>query len=404
MSQICNHHRIKIVVVVAVLLLVVFSYAYADKKFGKVVYEFNHDEPIASARVEPIKEIPKHIETPDVVKSIYMSACAAGSNSFRESLLGIADTTEVNSIIIDVKDFSGTISFDSGLEGDAGTGCRVSDMKEFLELLRQKNIYRIARVTVFQDPFYSKRHPELAVKKNSDRNAIWADRKGINFIDVSARPYWDYIVSLSEKSHEIGFDEINFDYVRFPSDGNMTDIYFSWSNETLVQKGVLGKQIALENFFKYLSEKMRAKEIVTSADLFGMVTTNYDDLNIGQVLERALPHFDYIAPMVYPSHYPANFNGWKNPNTVPYELIHFVMGSAVERVEAFKNATTTSAEVAERVSVEQLRPWIQDFDYGGNYDVAEVKAQIQASYDVGLDSWMLWAPSNRYTKGALKVE
>ena len=404
MSQICNHHRIKIVVVVAVLLLEVFSYAYADKKFGKVVYEFNHDEPIASARVEPIKEIPKHIETPDVVKSIYMSACAAGSNSFRESLLGIADTTEVNSIIIDVKDFSGTISFDSGLEGDAGTGCRVSDMKEFLELLRQKNIYRIARVTVFQDPFYSKRHPELAVKKNSDRNAIWADRKGINFIDVSARPYWDYIVSLSEKSHEIGFDEINFDYVRFPSDGNMTDIYFSWSNETLVQKGVLGKQIALENFFKYLSEKMRAKEIVTSADLFGMVTTNYDDLNIGQVLERALPHFDYIAPMVYPSHYPANFNGWKNPNTVPYELIHFVMGSAVERVEAFKNATTTSAEVAERVSVEQLRPWIQDFDYGGNYDVAEVKAQIQASYDVGLDSWMLWAPSNRYTKGALKVE
>ncbi len=404
MSQICNHHRIKIVVVVAVLLLVVFSYAYADKKFGKVVYEFNHDEPIASARVEPIKEIPKHIETPDVVKSIYMSACAAGSNSFRESLLGIADTTEVNSIIIDVKDFSGTISFDSGLEGDAGTGCRVSDMKEFLELLRQKNIYRIARVTVFQDPFYSKRHPELAVKKNSDRNAIWADRKGINFIDVSARPYWDYIVSLSEKSHEIGFDEINFDYVRFPSDGNMTDIYFSWSNETLVQKGVLGKQIALENFFKYLSEKMRAKEIVTSADLFGMVTTNYDDLNIGQVLERALPHFDYIAPMVYPSHYPPNFNGWKNPNTVPYELIHFVMGSAVERVEAFKNATTTSAEVAERVSVEQLRPWIQDFDYGGNYDVAEVKAQIRASYDVGLDSWMLWAPSNRYTKGALKVE
>lgn len=386
------------------MLLIVFSYVYAEKKFGTVVYEFKQSVPIASSKVEPIKEAPKHIATPKAVKSIYMSACAASSNSFRESLVSLADTTEVNSIIIDVKDFSGTISFDSGLAGDTGTGCRVPDMKEFLEFLRTKNIYRIARITVFQDPFYSKKHPELAVKKASNKTAIWADHKGINFIDVGAKPYWDYIVDLARASHEIGFDEINFDYVRFPSDGNMKDIFFEHSNDVLVANPVLGKAIALEKFFKYLHEKMSESKIVTSADLFGMVTTNYDDLNIGQVLERALPYFDYIAPMVYPSHYPPNFNGWKNPNTVPYELIHFVMGSAVERVEAFKNATTTSAEVAERVSVEQLRPWIQDFDYGGNYDVAEVKAQIRASYDVGLDSWMLWAPSNKYTKGALVAE
>lgn len=404
MSQTSSHHKTRIVIIVAILLLIVFSYVYAEKKFGTVVYEFKKSEPVASSKVEPIKEVPKHIATPNAVKSIYMSACAASSNSFRESLVGLADTTEVNSIIIDVKDFSGTISFDSGLAGDAGTGCRVPDMKEFLEFLRTKNIYRIARVTVFQDPFYSKKHPELAVKKASDKTAIWADHKGINFIDVGAQPYWDYVVDLARASHEIGFDEINFDYVRFPSDGNMKDIFFEHSNDVLVANPGLGKAIALEKFFKYLHEKMTEAKIVTSADLFGMVTTNYDDLNIGQVLERALSYFDYVAPMVYPSHYPANFNGWKNPNTVPYELIHFVMGSAVERVEALKNATTTPAEVAERVSVEQLRTWIQDFDYGGNYDVAEVKAQIRASYDVGLDSWMLWAPSNKYTKGALVAE
>lgn len=406
MSQTRRHHKIKVFFAAVVLLLIAVSYVYAERKFGKVVYVFNREEPVALNRVEPvkIKEVPKHIATPEAVKSIYMSACAASSNSFRESLISLADTTEVNAIVIDVKDFSGTISFDSGLAGDAGTGCRVPDMKEFLEFLRTKNIYRIARITVFQDPFYSKKHPELAVKKDSNRSAIWADHKGINFIDVGARPYWDYVVELARASHEIGFDEINFDYVRFPSDGNMKDIFFEHSNDILVANPTTGKAIALEKFFKYLHEKMSESKIVTSADLFGMVTTNYDDLNIGQVLERALPYFDYIAPMVYPSHYPANFNGWKDPNKVPYELIHFVMGSAVERVEAFKSATTTPAEVAERVSVEQLRTWIQDFDYGGNYDVAEVKAQIRASYDVGLDSWMLWAPSNKYTKGALVAE
>jgi hypothetical protein len=173
---------------------------------------------------------------------------------------------------------------------------------------------------------------------------------------------------------------------------------------------------------------MSTAGIPTSADLFGMTTTNTDDLNIGQVLEKAMPYFDYIAPMVYPSHYPPNFNGWKNPNEHVYDLIHYVMKRAVERavatstkiqiigskpimtnkvVPATIDKATSTIQAASGLYTKdiypasKLRTWIQDFDYGGTYDIPEVKAQIQASRDVGVDGWMIWAPSNKYTTGAL---
>jgi hypothetical protein len=363
---------------------------------------------------EPKSDI-KYVKTPTATKAIYMTACVASTVTFKKELVDLIDSTEINSIIIDIKDFTGTIAYDTGknMEGEKGSGCRAKDMQDFVKLLHDKGIYVIGRVTVFQDPFYSKLHPELAVKKASD-GSVWKDHKGLNFIDVGAKPYWDYIIELAENSHKAGFDEINFDYIRFPSDGDMKDIYFSHAAEVLKENPTTGKQIALENFFKYLrenideynisAEKEGRNKLVISADLFGMVTTNYDDLNIGQVLERALPYFDFVAPMVYPSHYPVTFNGWADPNKVPYDLIHFVMGTAVKRVEALKNATTTPESVRNFVSTDQLRPWLQDFDYGGNYGPKEVRNQIQATYDVGLDSWMLWAPSNKYTVEALKTE
>ena len=146
-----------------------------------------------------------------------------------------------------------------------------------------------------------------------------------------------------------------------------------------------------------------------------MTTTNTDDLNIGQVLERTMPYFDYVAPMVYPSHYPPNFNGWKNPNDYPYELIKFVMKSGADR--AMATTTTVAHFGGERVGTStpavytkdvydrnKLRPWLQDFDYGGDYGPAEVRAQIQGTYDAGLNSWFLWDPRNVYTKDALKWE
>ncbi|MCR4306653.1 MAG: putative glycoside hydrolase, partial [Candidatus Yonathbacteria bacterium] len=155
---------------------------------------------------------------------------------------------------------------------------------------------------------------------------------------------------------------------------------------------VAGKAAALEDFFAYLHRKLSPTGVMLSADLFGMTMTNSDDLNIGQVLERAAPYFDFIAPMVYPSHYPKNFNGYDNPNKYPYEIIKFSMDKGVERL------------IAASSSPLKLRPWIQDFDYGGNYDIPEIQAQKKAVYDAGLTSWMIWDPSNRYTVGALDKE
>ena len=135
-----------------------------------------------------------------------------------------------------------------------------------------------------------------------------------------------------------------------------------------------------------------------------MTTTNFDDLGIGQVLEYALQNFDYVAPMVYPSHYPADFNGYKDPNKVPYEIVKFAMSSAVRRANYLREeiaSSTPNSTLLKIVKPSQLRPWLQDNDYPVHYTAEMIRAQIQATYDSGLTSWMLWDPANTYTESAL---
>jgi hypothetical protein len=334
-----------------------------------------------------------HMETPSAVKALYMSGCAAATPSFRSNLVTFIEETEINSVVIDVKDYSGRLSFtseDAILAEAVSSECAVSDMKYFLASLHEKKIYTIARVTVFQDPYLTRTKPELAVKKNSDREAVWKDFKGLSFTDPGALPVWEYHVQIAKESYALGFDEINFDYIRYPSDGPMNDIYYPWSDGRQ-------KTVVMGEFFKYLHDELSPLGIVMSADLFGMTTTNADDLNIGQKLEVALPYFDYIAPMVYPSHYPKGFLGFENPAAYPYEVIKHSMTEGVKKVQRF------DATVASTSSL-KLRPWIQDFNLGATYGADKVRAQIQATYDSGLTSWMLWNASNRYTKEALLAE
>jgi len=365
---------------------------------------------IATSTSVVIKKVITHEKTPEAVKAIYMTACVAGTPSFRAKLLKFANETEINSIIIDVKDYTGTISFDidhPSFKDNAGTGCRVKDMVGFVETLHQNNIYVIARITAFQDPYITKLHPEWAVKKNSDRNIVWKDRKGISFVDAGNKEMWQYLVDLGLESYAAGFDEINYDYIRFPSDGDMKDIYFPWSNDILINNIARpaigtstpavksGKSIVMREFFEYLHEHFAPAGIPISADLFGMTATNYDDLNIGQVLEDAAPNFDFIAPMVYPSHYPVGFMGYKSVaevNAHGYDIVNYSMKIAAERL----------VKIGE--SPLKLRPWLQDNDYPVPYTPAMVRAQIQATYDAGLTSWMLWDAGNTYTQSALLTD
>lgn len=373
-----------------------FSADYSRPEPENIILE---DRNVANEEDAEVGFIVQHIATPDPVKAIYMTQCVAGTKSFRDQLVKIAETTEINSIVIDIKDYSGKIGFKTDnpkLSFAVSDECRAGDLMEFIGTLHEKGIYVIGRITVFQDPFMTKIKPEIAVRKISD-GGVWKDRKGLSFVDVGAREHWDYIVELSKESHKIGFDEINFDYIRFPSDGDMSDVDYTLSRGK-------AKPEALEEFFVYLRDELEPTGMVTSADLFGMVTTNRDDLNIGQVLERALPYFDYIAPMVYPSHYPPKFNGYSDPNKYPYEIVKYAMDGAVERAKAYDASFGTSSPQFTANSYKKMRPWLQDFDYGGDYDVEEVRAQIRATYDAGLTSWMLWSPSNRYTLGALDKE
>lgn len=381
------------------------------------------------------RTVVKHVPLPEQVKTIYMTSCVAGTPSFRQKLITLIDETEINSVIIDIKDYSGTISFPA--ESAAwraaweSARCGTSDMAALIEMLHDKKVFVIGRITVFQDPFYAPLHPELAVLR-ADKTTVWKDGKGLSFVDVASKPYWDHIVALSVDSYNIGFDELNFDYVRYPSDGNMSDTYYP---QSVGGPYGMDRQANLEAFFKYLNEELDKETLFakyrhentgraastpyTSADLFGMTTTNFDDLSIGQVQDRAAPYFDFIAPMVYPSHYPNSFLGLGNPNDHPYEVVNYAMQTGVNRMQS--SSTPMQGFLHEPITVtnasgtvtqtglyrkpvygpEKFRTWIQDFDYGGDYDAADVRAQIQASYDAGVKSFMIWAPSNIYTKAAL---
>ena len=380
--------------------------------------------PASAVSTEP-KFVVTHTPPPEPLKAVYMTSCIASGKKLRAPLVKLIDETELNAVVIDIKDYTGMISFDLSAEAsaqvgaparadDAGggdprfvlntKGCHVPDIKEFIGELHEKKIYVVGRVTVMQDSTYPKAHPDAAVKKKSD-GGIWKDKKGLTFVDPGATEYWAYMSDLGKASYAVGFDEINYDYIRFPSDGNMSDIAF-------LRTGTTTKPAMMKKFYAYLGKEMSAAKIPISADLFGMTTTNTDDLNIGQILEDALLYFDYVAPMVYPSHYPPGFNGWKDPNQVPYEIIKFSMERAVLRANKLEEklsgyvaaGTTTPPFLPTGKYAKKLRPWIQDFDYGKDYAETDVRAQKKATYDAGLTSWMSWDPSNKYTWSAYDRE
>lgn len=350
-----------------------------------------------------------HIETPEELKAIYMSQCVVGTPAFRASLVKLIEETELNAVVIDIKDYTGKIAFQTEnplLKDSVSKKCGAADMREFIRELHEKNIYVIGRITVFQDPHYASLYPGDAVQHKD--GGVWKDNKGLAFVDVGARPFWDYIIAIAKESYALGFDELNFDYIRFPSDGPMEAAVFSHSFSK-------AKPLALEEFFKYVHENLKdtgtsntlGQAPVLSADLFGMTTTVYDDMGIGQVLERALPYFDYIYPMIYPSHYPSGWNGFANVNEHAYDVIKISIESAVLRTVstttkvaslAYHPIASTSPQMYLKPSypASKIRPWLQSFDYPVTYTPEMVKAQIKGSAQAGINAWLFWDAGNKY--------
>ncbi|MBU6501135.1 MAG: hypothetical protein KGJ89_04595 [Patescibacteria group bacterium] len=373
------------------------------------------------------------VNPPNVIKGVYLTGWSGGYAPKVNYLINLAQKTEVNAVVIDIKDYSGYVSYvidDPLVKGSgADNQVKITQPNALIKKLHDAGIYVIGRITVFQDPVLAKAHPEWALH-NASTSKVWSDNHGLAWMDPAAKPVWDYDVAIAKDALSRGFDEINFDYVRFASDGDLSLIQYPfWDQKT-------PKHVIIGRFFKYLRDSMPDAKL--SADLFGLTTVNHDDLGIGQVIEDAYKYFDAVAPMVYPSHYATGFLGYQNPAKYPYEVIKYSMDHAVQRLEAGEkveeNVSSTSATSTGTITTSvpyraKLRPWLQDFDLGATYDAAMVKKEMQATYDSLLNfistppsmitststlieapnsseayygGWLLWDPSNVYTAGALK--
>ena len=330
-------------------------------------------------------------DMPALVKGIYVTSETAANKDRFAHLVDLVGKTELNAMVIDVKDSNGSLAFapsSEELRRHASRKPELGVLSEFTAPLREKDIWLIARIFVFQDPALVKLRPDLAVGRVG--GGIWRDRKGVPWVDPSSAEAWKYAADVAKEAYDGGFDEVQFDYIRFPSDGNLQSIVYSNYDRKKPKAEVMN------DFFAYLDEELRQKRgIPTSVDLFGLVMMQHEyDLGIGQRLEHGLRHFDAVSPMVYPSHYADGFNGYANPAAHPYEVVRDNM----RRGKALRDSLTVPPHVG------TLRPWIQDFDLGAVYTTAMVKAQMKAAIEEGGSGWLLWNAKNVYKEGALELE
>jgi len=359
---------------------------------------------------------------PLVVKGVYATGWSAGSKKKMASLIGLIDRTELNAIVIDIKDYSGYVSYKTGIPEVEASGAekelRIIAPHTIIKTFHDKGIYVIGRVSVFQDPILARARPELAMQDRTT-GTQWKDHKGIMWMDPASEDVWRYNVAIARDALSRGFDEINFDYVRFASDGALSNIVYPFWQEKISKRNVIKK------FFEFVRKELPEGKI--SADLFGLATVDPRDLGIGQVIEDGYENFDYVSPMIYPSHYATGFLGYKNPASFPYEVVWHSMDIALTRVRQEWNkpliavplaTSSLLASVATPVVPEvkpftaKLRPWLQDFNLGATYTAELVRAQIRATEEAlggarGANhyaGWLLWNPSNVYTESALLSE
>jgi hypothetical protein len=308
---------------------------------------------------------------PEIIKSIYITGYSAGSKSYQNYLNDFLKNTEINAVVIDIKGSDGVVSYPK----------LIKDVDILVKFLHEKNIYVMGRIAVFEDPKFAKIHPELAIY-DKEKKVLWKDNNGQAWLDPASKDVWDYEISLAKDALENhGFDEINFDYVRFPSDGKIKNMGFPvWDGKTL-------KADVIKSFFEYLRNNLRDAKI--SVDVFGQTTINTDDMGIGQIIENAFANFDYVCPMLYPSHYANNFDGFLNPAEHPYEIVKYSLGGALVR----KNILVENKS--------KIRPWLQDFNMGADYTPEMVQQEIKATQDSlgnNYAGFMLWNPNNIYTR------
>jgi hypothetical protein len=326
-------------------------------------------------------------ERPEHVRGLYVNAWAAGSRGRMGELLDVARRTEINTLVIDIKDATGFISHRTEVELAHQIGAtdepRIADLPGLLDRLEDEGIYPIARIVVVKDPILTMYRPEYAIQDTA--GGVWVDSKGISWLNPYSFEVWRYHVDIAREVAKLGFPEIQWDYVRFP-DASESDL----ARAVYLEHEGRERADAIRGFLSYARSNLADLPVRSTADVFGVTTSFRRDIGTGQVWEQVIDVVDVALPMVYPSHYWEGSFGHENPNARPYEVVTEALSDALRRSARVEGAGRT-------------RPWLQDFSLGSPiYAGAEVRAQIQATYDVGLEEWILWNSGSSYTEAALE--
>lgn len=324
------------------------------------------------------------------VRGIYVTGPIAGS-AMMEDMIRLVDETELNAMVIDVKNDEGYITYKMELEQAEALGAcirYIPDMEALMAELKEHDIYTIARIVCFKDPFLAT-DSELVLKK-PDGTPV-TDANGLAFVNPYREEVWEYLVDVAERAAEMGFDEIQFDYVRFPvgEDADAADYG--------VDMEEYPKEQAIADFLQYAVERLHGKDIAVGADVFGTIIGSETDIRqVGQNYLTLGSMLDVLSPMVYPSHYGPGVFGLEVPDAEPYETVISALEGSVRELEPV-------AEEERAV----VRPWLQGFTASWvtgyiPYEGEQIRAQIQAVYDAGYDEWILWNASNHYTSDGLE--
>ncbi|HSR13749.1 MAG TPA: putative glycoside hydrolase [Thermodesulfobacteriota bacterium] len=329
---------------------------------------------------QPVRLIPF---TP---KGLYLSFYGVGVRALRDPALTLIRDTELNALVIDVKGDRGMIPYKSSVALASEIGAQkiitVRDIHGLMKTFKEQGIYTIARIVVFKDNLLAQAKPELAVKSNG--GAMWQDREHLHWVEPFRREVWEYNIQIAVEAAQLGFDEIQFDYVRFP---DASAPHYSQANteENRVK--------AISGFLQEAKNRLLPYNVFLSADIFGYVCWNLNDTQIGQKLEAVVPTVDYLSPMLYPSGFMYGIPGYRNPVANPHEIVYLTLKRAQERTQ---------------IPTTRFRPWLQAFrDYAFDrrfFNAKEIKSQIDAAEKFGSLGWMLWNPLNNYSGDALRKE
>ncbi|MES0336998.1 MAG: putative glycoside hydrolase [Candidatus Magnetobacterium sp. LHC-1] len=324
--------------------------------------------------------------TPFEPRALYLSFYGIGDRKIRNSALDLIAQTELNALVIDVKGDRGMINYKSSITLASEIGAQkiitVRDARDMIKTLKDRGIYLIARIVVFKDNLLAEAKPGLAIKRKSGE--LWRDREKLAWVEPFNKEVWDYNIKIAEEAAQLGFDEIQFDYMRFPDVKGLT---FSVPNtqENRVK--------AITGFLSEARKRLEPYNVFISGDIFGYVCWNLDDTQIGQTIDGALTHLDYVSPMLYPSGFQYGIPEYRNPVVNSNKIVYLSLKRAQERANVPPN---------------RFRPWLQAFkDYAfdkRHFTAKEIKEQVSAAEQFGSHGWMLWNPRNSYTNAGLKSE